>query len=119
MNGGMKRGTNDMAGEYEQFKQVSALVKQANRKISSPEDLERAILEDELQDAHEMALNGTVKMSVREYARFKGEQPQLIYYYIRNGYILEEPCICGRKVIDVKSADDYLAARDAKKRTNT
>lgn len=89
------------------------------REIRTVEDLEKAILEDEMQDAHDLALQGSAKMSVREYAKFKKEQPQLIYYYIRQGYIKEEPCICGRKVVDVKSADEYMATRDAKKRMNT
>jgi hypothetical protein len=65
---------------------------------------------DELQDRLEL----TSKMSVVEYARAKGEQPQLLYYYIRTGKIEVERCICGRKVIDVKSADAFLAERDRK-----
>lgn len=89
------------------------------KEIRSVEDLEAAILADELADAHEMAQNGSAKMSVREYAKFKKIAPQLIYYYIREGHIGVEACICGRKVIDVKSADDYLAEKEAKKRINT
>lgn len=91
-----------------------------DNEIRTVEDLEAAIKEDELRDAHELALNGSAKMSVREYAKHKKLAPQLIYYYIRNGYIKEASCgECGRKVIDVKSADEYLAGRDAKKRLNT
>jgi hypothetical protein len=95
------------------------------RYVGGIDDLEAAILADELADAHEAALQGTVKMSVREYSKFKSLmtgtiwQPQLIYYYIRTGKIKEEPCICGRKVIDVRSADEFFAARDTKNRMNT
>lgn len=86
--------------------------------IRNAEDLEAAILADELADAHEAALDGTVKMSVREYAKFKKMQPQLIYYYLRTGKIKEEACICGRKVIDVASADEFFAKAEAKKRSD-
>lgn len=69
---------------------------------------------DELRDELEAARDGITKMSVREYAIARGIQPQLVYYYVRQGYIETEPCICGRLVIDVKSADDYLAAKAEK-----
>lgn len=70
---------------------------------------------DELRDKLEAAHDGIIKMSVREYAKARGfKQPQLLYYYLRQGYIKQEPCICGRMVIDVKSADDYLAAKAEK-----
>jgi hypothetical protein len=85
------------------------------RVIHSPEELEAAIEEDELEDAHEAALAGVAKMSVREYARYKHIQPQLVYYYIRTGKIKEAPCICGRKVIDVASADAFFRERDEKR----
>ena len=69
---------------------------------------------DELRDKLDAAHNGITKMSVREYALARGIQPQLVYYYVRQGYINDEPCICGRKVIDVKSADEYLAKKAEK-----
>ncbi len=56
------------------------------------------------------------KMSPREYAKMKGLQPQLVYYYIRNGHIRTEPCVCGRTVIDVQSADSYLQAKEEAQR---
>lgn len=87
------------------------------RRVSGFEGLQAAIEADELADAHEAAKDGSAKMSVREYAKFKKMQPQLLYYYLRQGYIKEEPCICGRKVIDVASADAYLAGKAAKERT--
>lgn len=89
------------------------------RRVVGAEGLEAAILADELADAHEAALAGTVKMPVREYAKFKKIQPQLIYYYIRTGKIKEEFCICGRKVLDVASADVYLAEKATKGRANS
>lgn len=73
---------------------------------------------DDLRDKLEAAHDGVIKMSVREYAKANGLQPQLVYYYVRMGYIDQHPCICGRMVIDVKSADEYLtqkAEKDAKR----
>lgn len=67
-------------------------------------------LRDKLEDAH----NGVTKMSVREYANARGIQPQLMYYYVRQGYVETHPCICGRMVIDVKSADEYLVQKAEK-----
>jgi hypothetical protein len=73
--------------------------------------------EDDLKDQLEAARNGVTKMSVREYALARHLQPQLVYYYVRQGYIDVDPCEnCGRKVIDVKSADEYLASMEAKKK---
>jgi hypothetical protein len=80
------------------------------------DDLIRRIEADELADKLDAARDGTAKMSVREYAKVKGLEPQLVYYYIRNGKIDQEHCpCCGRKVIDVKSADEFFRQRDAKK----
>jgi hypothetical protein len=87
-----------------------------------PKDIDgllAAMEADELQDAHDAALDGTAKMSVREYAKFKDMAPQLVYYYIRTGKLKEEVCICGRKVLDVKLADELFAKRDAKKRSDS
>lgn len=77
--------------------------------------LQRAMMEDDLADMHEAAREGLAKMSVREYAKFRKTQPQLIYYHIRVGHIKEERCVCGRKVIDVFSADEFLARKGVKK----
>ena len=55
------------------------------------------------------------KLSVRDYARKHKIQPQLLYYYIRRGYIKEEDCVCGRPVIDVESADKYLRGKAKEK----
>ena len=86
------------------------------------DELYEQILADELEDAHQLALTGQVKMSVIEYAKWRSKktgelvQAQLIYYYIRTGKIKQENCICGRKVIDVKSADTFFAHQEAKRR---
>jgi hypothetical protein len=52
-------------------------------------------------------------MTVIEYARAHNMQAQLLYYYVRAGHIKQELCICGRKVIDVASADAYLQQKAA------
>ena len=70
------------------------------RIVGNTDDLIRQIQEDELNDA--------TKLSVREYALARGMQPQLVHYYISRGRIEVERCICGRKVIDVKAADEFF-----------
>ena len=46
------------------------------------------------------------KMSVADYAKLRGLQPQLVHYYIRKGELVPVKCeCCGGKVIDVKEAD--------------
>lgn len=81
------------------------------RRAKDADDLQRMIEEDELLDQMELG-----KMSPIEYARAKGIQPQLVYYYIRSGHIKVEVCVCGRKVIDVPSADAYLADKGQKEK---
>lgn len=75
----------------------------------------RQIEADELADMHELAAEGIIKMTPREYAKSKGLQPQLVYYYIRQGDIKTESCQCGRNVIDVASANAFFAERDKRK----
>lgn len=55
------------------------------------------------------------KMPVTEYARKRGLQAQLVYYYIRTGKLPDEDCICGRRVVDVKAADTFFKALKQKK----
>lgn len=74
---------------------------------NSDELLEQMLM-DELGDAQ--------KLSPREYARLRRGKwqklsPQLVYYYIRNGKIKQENCICGRVVIDVASADEFFEGK--------
>jgi len=54
---------------------------------------------------------GAIKLSPREWAKLRDVTPQLVYYWLRNDKIETETCICGRKVIDVKKADEYNANR--------
>jgi hypothetical protein len=84
------------------------------------DDLERQIKADEAADKEELTKAGVLRMSPIEYARKRGLQPQLVYYYIRAGHIKQEDCICGRPTIDIESADAYLAEkakRDRAKQT--
>lgn len=93
------------------------MAQQERPKPRNADELRKAIEADELQDAHDAALEGTARMSVSEYAKHKKMQPQLLYYYIRRGYIKEGSCPeCGRKTIDVASADKHLAEREAEAR---
>jgi hypothetical protein len=69
--------------------------------------LER-VKQDELSDAE--------KLSPREYVQLRRKlypklSPQLVYYYIRNGKLKDETCICGRRVIDVAEADAFFEER--------
>lgn len=67
---------------------------------------------EELRDAE--------KLSVREYAELRSletgtiVQPQLLYYYIRTGKLEVERCLCGRKVIDVKTTNEFFDAKEGK-----
>jgi hypothetical protein len=51
------------------------------------------------------------KLSPIEYAKLRGMQSQLVYYYIRTNVIQDERCVCGRRVIDVRNADEALAEK--------
>ena len=82
-----------------------------------PENMDEAIARMAAEDELDAAREGLTSMTVIEYARARNIQPQLIYYYIRTGKIEQKPCgECGRKVIDVKTADDYLTVKDAEAR---
>ena len=80
------------------------------------ENTDELIARMELEDKLDAAQAGVAKLSVVEYARARGMAPQNVYYYIRTHKIVVEVCICGRKVIDVKSADDLFAEIEAKRR---
>jgi hypothetical protein len=79
--------------------------------VKSDEELE---LEDIAEQAEEVG-----KLSPREYAKLRKITPQLVYYYLRTGKIKEERCICGRKVIDVATADSYLASQQEARRVRS
>lgn len=64
------------------------------------DEFERMEIEDQAQEVG--------KLTPREYAKIRFMQPQLVYYHLRNNHIEIELCVCGRKVIDVKKADDYF-----------
>lgn len=77
------------------------------------DELQAQMDADELQDKLEAAAQGTTKMSVREYAKARSLQPQLVHYYIRTGRITQEPCgECGRKVINIEEADAIFVKKD-------
>lgn len=82
--------------------------------INNADDLQRAIEADELKDQLELAAQGKIKMSVREYAKARKLQPQLVYYYIRKGSIEQSPCgECGRKTINVEQADAIFVKKES------
>jgi hypothetical protein len=56
------------------------------------------------------------KLTPIEYGRLRGIKPQLVYYYIRNGKIELEWCICGRRVVDVEASDKALQTQTRKRR---
>jgi hypothetical protein len=55
---------------------------------------------------------GAEKLTPIEYGKLRGRSGQNIYYHIRAGHIELETCQCGRKVVDVKAADDYFASKE-------
>ncbi len=72
------------------------------------DELDRLELEDQVAEVG--------KLTPREYARLRQMNPQLIYYHLRQGNLKIELCICGRKVIDVKTADAFFEEAKSKKR---
>lgn len=61
-------------------------------------------------------LDGPPKLSPVDYGKLRGIAPQLVYYHIRQKHITTEHCNCGRKVIDVKEADEYFKSLEDKKK---
>jgi hypothetical protein len=83
------------------------------QQLNNVDDLRKQIEEDEAQDKLELAADGLIGMSVREYARARGLVPQNVYYYIRKGDITQMPCpCCGRKIINVKEADAVFLKKE-------
>jgi hypothetical protein len=85
------------------------------------DELRKQIEADELGDQIEAAVAGEVEgcqvnMTVIDYGRAKGIQPQLIYYYIRSGKLKQKKCICGRWVLGIAEAETLFNAIH-KKRT--
>jgi hypothetical protein len=68
-------------------------------------------LDDLFDEFDKFELEGATKLSPRDYAKYKGMRPQMVYYYIRQGVIDMERCVCGRNVVDVEQADEALSAR--------
>jgi hypothetical protein len=69
------------------------------------DDFQRQIEEDERRDHAELV----GKLSPIEYGRLRDIAPQLVYYRIRKGQLELEACPgCGRRVIDVRRADDLF-----------
>jgi hypothetical protein len=60
------------------------------------------------------------KMTPTEYAKYRSKEtdtivaPQNIYYYIRIGQLELTTCECGRRVLDVKAADNFFDEREAR-----
>jgi hypothetical protein len=71
-------------------------------------------LDDLIRQLEDFELEGAEKMSPREYARFRKIAPQRVYYYIKNGRIKLEECICGRRVIDKAAADEVFSRARSK-----
>jgi hypothetical protein len=73
--------------------------------INSEEDLELAELRDQAEEVG--------YLTPREYAKARGMNPQLVYYYIRTGKLKDERCQCGRRVLHVQTADQVLQTKAA------
>ena len=67
--------------------------------------------EDLLAELEDMEYEGSAYMPIRAYASYREVRPQLVYYWLRRGYIEDERCACGRRIIDVARADKALASR--------
>jgi hypothetical protein len=72
---------------------------------------------DDLFDKFEQDdLEGAEKLSPRDYAKLRGMAPQMVYYYIRNGVVDTETCICGKRVVDVSATDEAIQTRKEARR---
>lgn len=49
-----------------------------------------------------------IKMTPREYGKLRGISPQLVYYHLRVGNLVQDTCDCGRLVIVVEEADELF-----------
>jgi hypothetical protein len=56
---------------------------------------------DELEDR----VAEQTKATPIDYARSRGIAPQKVYYRIRRGQLETERCACGRRVVDIATAD--------------
>lgn len=72
----------------------------------------------ELEDIAEQA-RIVGKLTPIEFARLNGVAPQQIYAWIRAGVLETERCICGRKVLDVVTAQEVLEMRRRKRHDTT
>jgi uncharacterized membrane protein YkoI len=51
------------------------------------------------------------KLTPIEFARINGIAPQQVFGWIRKGILETERCICGRKVLDVATAQEVVDKR--------
>jgi hypothetical protein len=77
-----------------------------NEPLSIEGNMDDVIAQMEREDERDAS-----KLSPREYGLSHGIKPQLVYYYIRKGDLKLEDCICGRRVIDVATADEFFRQR--------
>lgn len=73
-------------------------------------------LDDLFDRFDKFELEGRSKLTPREFARLQDMAPQLVYYYIRNGVLTTEECLCGRRVLDVEASTAALQARQEARR---
>lgn len=69
------------------------------------DDLVAAMEQDELGDAE--------WLKPRDFAKLINVSPQLVYYYIRNGRIESQQCLCGNKIINRKQAQHIFNTRNS------
>lgn len=81
------------------------------------DDFIRQMAEDELLDKVETTTHATPI----EYARARGMMPQKVYYALRNhrDKLNTKQCQCGRKVLDIRAADNYFGFDDAENEDDT
>jgi hypothetical protein len=68
-------------------------------------NIDEAIEQMELED-----LEGATVMPPIDYAKLRGLRPQKVYKAIRDGRLENRRCECGRKVVDVDTADKLFSA---------
>jgi hypothetical protein len=72
--------------------------------IENIDDLIAQMEADELEDKAQT----TTHLTPIEYAKLHNMRPQKVYYAIRHKKLEVEKCMCGRKVINIATADEYF-----------
>lgn len=96
----------------ERLRAVLTNLPQGQKVLTNFDEFMEQVEADELEDRAAQ----TRLMSVIDYAKARGLQPQKVYYYIRSKKLATEECDCGRKCVVVADVDEFFAELERKQR---